>query len=116
MVEQQLASLSLQEDTPKNEIVREFLLGHKKSVNSIQHMLPSTNLPECLLSASDDGTARIWDLRINKGVMLLNHTSQSQEVICAKMINYNGLSHLTVTATGQSLNFFDMRKPSLIIK
>ena len=47
------------------------MIGHKKTINSIQHNKATSNLPENLLSASDDGTARIWDLRVNRGVVLL---------------------------------------------
>ena len=34
-------------------------------------MIDCSVVPEGLLSASEDGTARIWDLRANKGVVLL---------------------------------------------
>ena len=65
MVEKQLEQLSL------NQITREKLTGHKKQVNSINAYASSQSFCECLLSASDDGTARLWDLRTNKGTMLL---------------------------------------------
>lgn len=53
------------------EITRDKLIGHKGSVNSVQLLRNLTNLPDCLLSASDDGTSRIWDLRTNRGAVLL---------------------------------------------
>ena len=34
-----------------------------------------------LLSASEDGTARVWDLRTNKGVILLKPVSTATEEI-----------------------------------
>jgi len=70
MVEKQLAALTLDE-SPSQEIVRDKLIGHTASVNTIQLVRNITNLPDCLISASDDGTSRIWDLRTNKGAVLL---------------------------------------------
>jgi WD40 repeat protein len=55
----------------EQSIVRVKLLGHTDSVNTLQYADTTSNLPKCLLSASDDGTCRLWDLRSNKGVMLL---------------------------------------------
>ena len=36
---------------------------------------------EGLLSASEDGTARVWDLRTNKGVILLKPDGTTTEEI-----------------------------------
>ncbi len=72
-------------------------------------------MPDSLLSASDDGTSRIWDLRINKGVVLLHHTDK-QEIACAKFGVASGLANVVATAQGKSLHFFDVRKPSLVLK
>jgi hypothetical protein len=74
-----------------------------------------TNLPDSLLSASDDGTSRIWDLRINKGVVLLQHTDKG-EIACAKFGVANGLANIVATAQGKYLRFYDVRKPSLVLK
>ena len=54
--------------------MREKISGHTGQVNSVEYISDLTaELQGCLLSSSDDGTARIWDLRSNKGVMLLKH-------------------------------------------
>jgi WD40 repeat protein len=74
-----------------------------------------TNLPDCLLSGSDDGTSRIWDLRINKGIVLLQHANK-EEIACAKFGVVNCAANIVTTAQGNSLNFFDVRKPSLVLK
>jgi WD40 repeat protein len=68
-----------------------------------------------LLSASNDGTARIWDLRTNKGVCLLKATEKG-EVATAKAGLFKSAPFLAVTAINSKLNFFDLRKPSLVLK
>jgi WD40 repeat protein len=65
-----------------SDIVREKLSGHKDSVNSLD--LLTSNFVKgdylsgvsykdngLLLSASDDHQIRVWDLRINKSIMML---------------------------------------------
>jgi WD40 repeat protein len=69
------------ESKSKSQIIRDKLIGHSKSINSIQ--LISDNQ---LLSASDDSTTRLWDIRTNKGVMLLKSKSP-MEVAVAKSLN-----------------------------
>jgi WD40 repeat protein len=66
----------------------------------------------CILSASNDGTARIWDLRTNKGAILLKHSGEKKAIVKAKYL-YGGKGVLTVS--GNNVNLFDLRKPSLII-
>ena len=60
--------------TNENKILRDRIQGHTGQVNSIEVIKSSEGLTAheegCLLSASDDGMARIWDLRRNKGVIL----------------------------------------------
>jgi WD40 repeat protein len=66
----------------ESEIVRERLEGHKGAVNSLDMYnrgdsttttdsgyLASAGSQQYMLSASDDGTALIWDMRTNKKVM-----------------------------------------------
>jgi WD40 repeat protein len=56
-------------------------------------------LEHALLSASDDGTARIWDLRINKGVCLLK-AKEKGEVASAKIGLFQSAPQIAVTAIG----------------
>lgn len=65
-----------------------------------------------MLSASSDGTARVWDLRTSKGAILLKHSGEKQAIIKAKY-NYGAKGVLTVS--GNCVNLFDLRKPSLIL-
>ncbi len=67
-----------------------------------------------LLSASDDGTSLIWDLRINKRVMFIQDkvTTQGKEITKAKFLD-NG--NYVMTAFGASLATFDVRKPAILI-
>lgn len=67
-----------------------------------------------LLSASEDGTARIWDLKTNKGIVLLKQTD-NKEIQRAKFAETLAYP-IVITAAGDSLNVFDLRKPSLILK
>lgn len=51
-------------------------------------------------------------MRTNKGIILLKH-EEGQEVVKAKyMYGAKGV----LTAAGNSINLFDMRKPSLVLK
>lgn len=80
MVESKIKDLIISSD--QTEVVREKLEGHKASVNSLDYYKPlkeaqgylnSAYQQESglLLSASDDGTSLIWDLRINKRALLI---------------------------------------------
>jgi WD40 repeat protein len=67
-----------------------------------------------MVSASDDGTAMIWDLRINKRVMLIqdHNTTQGAEIVKAKFFDHG---NYVMTAFGNSLATFDLRKPAIIL-
>jgi WD40 repeat protein len=70
-----------------------------------------------LLSASDDGTALLWDLRINKRVMLIQDKATSEgggsrEIVKARFLPG---SNFVLTAFGDSLATFDVRKPAIIL-
>ena len=81
MVESKIRDFLIASD--HTEILREKLVGHKAAVNSIDYFHPQIAENESgyfqqsfkdhglILSASDDGTALVWDLRINKRVMLI---------------------------------------------
>ena len=79
-------------------------------------MVDCSVVPEGLLSASEDGTARIWDLRTNKGVVLLkpegSTTKEIQRASFGEQMDYP----IVATATDDTLCFFDLRKPSLILR
>ena len=97
--------------------MRERIIGHTATVNSIELIhagagLVNNSIEGCLLSASNDGTARVWDLRTSKGVILLNHTGEKQPIMKAKYL-YGAKGVLTVS--GNNVNLFDLRKPSLIL-
>ena len=70
------------------------------------------NTEGCLLSASSDGTARVWDLRTSKGAILLKHDGEKRAIMKAKYM-YGAKGVLTVS--GNNVNLFDLRKPSLIL-
>ena len=116
MVESAFASKLTFDDAPSDQIVRQKLTGHTGVVNSIQisSNVPFTNHP-VYLSASDDGSTRIWDSRTNKGIVLLKGVAENEvsEVTTAKWSVDGGL---VVSAQGNMLNFFDVRQPSLILK
>jgi WD40 repeat protein len=63
-----------------------------------------------LLSASDDQTTRVWDLRTNKGTILLR--SSKREVTIARAAT---CAPIVITSQENTLNFFDLRKPSLVL-
>ena len=113
---------SLEKQDPSNaidnssEIVRESLLGHKGSVESLELTTGLSIVPDGLLSASEDGTARIWDLRTNKGVVLLKPEGASTNEIQRAAFGANCDYPIVATASGETLSFFDLRKPSLILK
>ena len=66
------------------------------------------------MSASDDGTALVWDLRTNKRVMAMQDktATQGREVVKAKFLNTPNYS---LTIFGDSLALFDLRKPAIIL-
>ena len=65
-----------------------------------------------MLSASDDQTMMLWDLRINKRIMLLQDKKEiTSEVIKAKFVD----SSYVVCAFGPKLALFDIRKPSIMV-
>ena len=79
-------------------------------------MIDCSVVPEGLLSASEDGTARIWDLRANKGVVLLKPEGSITKEIQRASFGQNMDYPIVVTATDDTLCFFDLRKPSLILR
>ena len=98
-------------------------MGHKSSVNSLDIYNPEKSsdngylgqtYQQLLLSASDDGTAMIWDLRTNKRVMLIQdqQTTEGREIIKAKFFDSG---NYIMTAFGDSLATFDVRKPAIIL-
>ena len=82
------------------EVVREKLEGHKAAINSLDFFRPQSvgegylnsnplySVNGLLLSASDDGTSAVWDLRLNKRVLLIQdkETSGGVEVVKAKFV------------------------------
>jgi WD40 repeat protein len=66
------------------------------------------------MSASDDGTALVWDLRSNKRVMVMQDkaTTKGRELVKAKFLNN---PNYALTIFGDSLALFDMRKPAIIL-
>ena len=63
-----------------------------------------------LLSASDDGTVRIWDVKTNKGVSLLR--TQSREPVSKAV----WAGDYVFSASDSALQLFDVRNPSLIVQ
>jgi WD40 repeat protein len=88
MVEKSIKDFLLASE--KTEIIREKLEGHKDAVNSLDYLLPNKANEAYLqsndgfqesgifLSASDNGTSLIWDIRINKRVMLIQDKDTTQ--------------------------------------
>lgn len=74
----------------------------------------SQTYQQLMLSASDDGTAMIWDLRTNKRVMLIQdqQTTEGREIVKAKFFDQG---NYVMTAFGDSLATFDVRKPAIIL-
>ena len=95
--------------------MRDKIEGHSDTVNSIELIHSSAglvpNTEGCLLSASNDGTARVWDLRTSKGVILLKHAEKKGIVKAKYMYGAKGV----LTISGNNVNLFDLRKPSLIL-
>lgn len=76
-----------------SEIIRAKLEGHKDTVNSLDILKPIGGGGEpylskydtgLLLSASDDGKMNLWDMRIDKRVVMIDGGT---EVVKAKFIN-----------------------------
>jgi len=84
-------------------VVRTKLAGHLDTVNSIQVS------GDRLLSASDDGTARLWDLRTGKSSTLLRHPTRDPIAVAKWCDNY------VVSAVETTINLFDVRKPTLLV-
>jgi WD40 repeat protein len=103
------------------EVVRDRLEGHKGAVNSLEVYSQSggegylaASYEGVVMSASDDGTALVWDLRNNKRVMIMQDkgTTQGREIVKAKFLN---TPNYAVTIFGDSLALFDLRKPAIIV-
>lgn len=55
---------------------------------------------------------RIWDLRINKSIMLLqDKLNMNSEIVKAKFID----SSYLISASLNTVSIFDVRKPSIIV-
>lgn len=67
-----------------------------------------------MVSASDDGTALLWDLRTNKRVMFIQDkaTTEGLEIVKAKFLHN---ANFVATGYGDSLSLFDLRKPAIIV-
>ncbi|CDW79253.1 wd40 repeat-containing protein [Stylonychia lemnae] len=114
-----------------SEVVRDKLEGHSDTVNSVDILDPSKSIGKklnteqnylskqqfhehgLLLSASADKTMAIWDLRLNKRIMMIQDSSQIvDEIVKAKFMSD---SHV-ICATSNVIGLFDIRKPAIILK
>eukprot|EP00347_Sterkiella_histriomuscorum_P008436 403345101 len=114
-----------------SEVVRDKLEGHSETVNSIDikkpvqqsefHQEDSSNYlaqPQfqdygLLLSASADKSMAIWDLRLNKRIMMISDSVNiDDEIVKAKFIG----DHSVICAWSNQVAIFDVRKPSILMR
>ena len=78
-------------DTETRAELRSPLFGHENFI----HSLSQCNTSGQLASASEDGTARIWDLRIKSGQVAVLNPSQNQNLCRTKLGNWLGAASLS---------------------
>lgn len=81
--------------------------GHTKSIQCLEN----NESDATLASGSDDKTVRIWDLKTGKSVRCLTGFTSTVNSISFDPLNPNSL----FAASGNSLFYFDLRKPSIIL-
>ena len=80
--------------------------------NSCDSYLGS-NYTDLLLSSGADGTIRVWDVaREQKTQVMLIQDRQKREIVKARAIG----SHMILSATCNSIQLYDIRKPCIILK
>ena len=103
------------ESTQAKGTTLHLLEGHKDSVNSLQisdslqspestYLHPYSSQP-ILLSSSDEGQTRLWDVRTNKSVMCIQDGDA-----CSRFMS----SYLLALASGNLIKVLDLRKCSVI--
>jgi WD40 repeat protein len=87
--------------------------GHRDTITCMDHNMQS---PEFLLSGSDDGTSRLWDLRICKSVQCYQpNDSDDKEQQSISNIKFHPIDDLLVYLTScTSLYKFDRRMERII--
>lgn len=94
---------ALWDPTQQTRIMR--LHGHEGIVNCCAVDGPAPNL---LVSGSDDGTTKVWDLRVRRSVISFPHRYQILSVA------FDGLSHRVFSGSLDSyIRCYDIRKVSL---
>jgi WD40 repeat protein len=92
-------------------VTRQAMIGHDDSVNCLD-ALPERPL---LISGSDDGSARMWDLRTLQCV--LGFEARLRPGAIATPVNSIAISpayeHLLYAASGPAVLLFDMRMPAV---
>ena len=78
-------------DTETRAELRSPLFGHENFI----HSLSQCNTSGQLASASEDGTARIWDLRIKTGQVAVLNPSQNHNLCRTKLGNWLGAASLS---------------------
>ncbi|KAJ3288268.1 WD repeat-containing protein 53 [Borealophlyctis nickersoniae] len=82
------------------------LRGHSLPVQALS--LPSTTSPTCILSASEDKTARLWSLQTLKTTKALKAASS---ISCAAITSDERLAYLGAADT---VLIYDLRTPAII--
>lgn len=88
--------------------------GHADTVTCMDHSIQS---PDFLLTGSDDGTSRLWDLRIFKSVQCYkpNHSHDKQQEQGISNIKFHPIDdHLVYLTSGTTLYEFDRRMERII--
>eukprot|EP00286_Rhodomonas_abbreviata_P017480 CAMPEP_0181343000 /NCGR_PEP_ID=MMETSP1101-20121128/31336_1 /TAXON_ID=46948 /ORGANISM="Rhodomonas abbreviata, Strain Caron Lab Isolate" /LENGTH=200 /DNA_ID=CAMNT_0023454567 /DNA_START=151 /DNA_END=750 /DNA_ORIENTATION=- len=91
-------------------VTRELLLGHTDSVNCLEEVQDS----HLVLSGSDDGTARLWDLRTLQNVLSLSARNSAGEALSPvnSVVAPRQRPHQLFAAISSSVLVFDLRKPA----
>jgi len=84
------------------------LKGHQSFVNSIH---PARRGPSMLVSASDDGTVKVWDTRVRQAVHSLQNTYQLTAV------TFNDTAEQVISAgIDNDLKVWDLREVSMVYR
>ena len=78
-------------DTETRSELRSPLLGHENFIHSVSQC----NVTGQLASASEDGTARIWDVRTNSGHVATLNPGQNPNLSRPKLGNWLGAASLS---------------------
>ena len=88
------------------------LAGHRESVNCLD---VHADDPSRLLSGADDGTLRLWDIKLQRSSRAL--ITPDKEPLSAVCLGGKGASsHVAFGAAGRCVYLFDLRAPGVVLR